>query len=244
LLKRKGIQTKLKTTAIVVAAGKSTRMNLTQNERNKPYLNICNKPILSYSLRTLEKSSKINEIIVVVSKEDKEYCENEIVKKFKFNKVRNVCFGGNLRQDSVYNGLKSIKEKHGIVLIHDGARPFLNSTMISKSIDVAKTYKASVVAVPVTDTVKYSTEGKSITSTLSRSKIWLIQTPQTFEYSIIMQAYERAYKEGFYGTDDSSLVERIGRKVKIIMGVYENIKITTKLDLVLAEAICKNLKLG
>ena len=229
----------MKVTAIVVAGGKSSRMKLYKGEKNKPYINLLGKPVVSYSLSILEKNSRISEIILVVRREDKKYCEKEIIEKFRFKKIKKLCFAGEFRQDSVYNGLKSIDVYPDIVLIQDAARPFLTSTMINKSVEAARDFKAAVVAVPVIDTVKYSTKGKFITSTLNRNKIWLVQTPQVFEYRLIIKAYEKAYKERFYGTDDSSLVERMGRTVKIIMGSYENIKITTRLDIVIAEAILK-----
>lgn len=233
----------MKVVAIVVAGGSGTRMKLDGNERSKLYINLLGKQILSYPLVTLEKSHRINEIILVIKEKDKKYCKKEIIEKFGFKKIKKICFAGNVRQDSVYNGLKSITDNPDIVFIHDGARLFLTQDIINKSIDAARIYKAAVVAVPSIDTIKYSTKGKFITSTLNRNKIWLVQTPQVFEYALILKAYEKAYQDGFYGTDDSSLVEQLGKKVKIIMGSYENIKITTRLDLLLAEVICKKLKL-
>ena len=138
---------------------------------------------------------------------------------------------GKERQDSVYNGLKLLDKKCHVVLIHDGARPFVSDKIIDNCIEEAKNHKAVVVGVPVKDTIKVIDKDKYIVDTPNRSVLWAVQTPQTFDYNILIDSYKDAFKNGFYGTDDAMLVERIGYKVKMVEGSYNNIKITTQEDL-------------
>ena len=150
-----------------------------------------------------------------------------------------IAYGGKERQDSVYNGLKLLDEKCDVVLIHDGARPFVSDKIIDKSIEEAKEHKAIVVGVPVKDTIKVIDNDKNIVDTPNRSVLWAVQTPQTFDYNILIDAYKDAFKNKFYGTDDAMLVERIGYKVKMLEGSYNNIKITTQEDLNIGSQILR-----
>jgi 2-C-methyl-D-erythritol 4-phosphate cytidylyltransferase len=233
LVRRSLIMDKSKVFALIVAAGKGKRMKMA---KNKQYIEIGGIPVIAKTLRQFDNHFKIDEIIVVVCADEIEYFMQSIIDEYNFNKPIKVVSGGKERQESVYNGLKNIYGS-GIVLIHDGARPFLGKDLIDRSIENALTYKAAVAAVPVKDTIKISDNDGFINQTLRREVLWSIQTPQSFDVEIITKAHERALKENFLGTDDAVLVERIGYKTKIFMGSYYNIKITTSEDIVFAEAI-------
>jgi len=225
---------------IIAAAGKGTRMN---SDINKQYINICGVPVLARSIGVFQECKLINEIIVVVNKDDIIFCKKNIIDTYEFTKVTQIVAGGDSRQKSVLNGLNAVNKDTEIVLIHDGARPFVKQEIIIDSITSAMNFGAACVAVPVKDTIKRSVgkDGQDfITETIPRETLWLVQTPQAFRYSLIREAHIKAYEEGFEGTDDSILVERLGVPVKIVMGRYDNIKITTWEDLIIGEAILSN----
>jgi len=226
----------MKVVALIPAAGRGSRMGAREK---KPYLSLSGKPILAYTLSECEKCSLIDEIILVVSESEIEYSRISIVEAFKFKKVSKIIAGGLKRQDSVWEGLKALKNDYELVMVHDGVRPFVSQKILEKSIYETLHYKATVVAVPVKDTIKIVSKQGEVLETIDRSRVWMIQTPQTFKHDILKKAYEKAIKDGFYGTDDASLVEKLGIKVKIIPGFYENIKITTPEDLALGEVILK-----
>ena len=223
----------MKVTAVIPAAGSGKRMN----SKNQ-FLELNGKPILAITVSVFDECQSIDEIIIVVAKEDVERTKN-LLKSSK--KVKNIVAGGPERQDSVYNGIEAItpESEDDIVVIHDAARPLLTKEIISKAVTEAKVSKAVVVGIPSKDTVKTVSSENIIMETLDRATIWLVQTPQVFRYSVIKQAYERAQRVKYMATDDSKLVERLGISVKMIMGSYENIKITTKEDMAMAEAILK-----
>lgn len=223
--------------AIIAAAGMSNRMG---SKINKQFIAIDNKPILVHTLEKFEKCKYIDEIILVSKEEEVEYCRKEIVKKYGFKKVVKIIRGGKERQDSIYNGLLALNENTDIVLTHDGARPFVKIESIEAGIKGVVEHGACVIGVPVKDTIKAVDEKELIHHTPKRSLLWAAQTPQCFWTSLIKQGYEHAIKEGIVGTDDSSLVEKIGHKVKMIMGSYDNIKITTPEDLVIGEFLLKS----
>ena len=212
--------------AIIVAAGSSKRMG---SRINKPYLLLKGFPLLYYSISTFLKNSKINEVITVIRKQDKKIF-SELAKKYKFKKIKYV-FGGKVRQDSVYNGLKAVKKNCNIVLIHDAARPFITNKLVNSLIKNAVRHKAVIPVAPVKETVKRSSDKKFIDATLDRGKLFLAQTPQIFEYNLIMDAYKSAYNSNFYGTDDAMLVEKMNHPVRIIFGDEKNIKVTTINDI-------------
>ncbi|MCQ4924459.1 2-C-methyl-D-erythritol 4-phosphate cytidylyltransferase [Tissierella carlieri] len=222
---------------IIAAAGMSNRMG---SKINKQFIAIGGKPILAHTIEKFEKCRYIDEIILVAKEEEIEYCRKEIVKKYKFNKVANIIRGGKERQDSVYNGILALDEKADIVLTHDGARPFVKIENIEDGIKGTIDHGACVIGVPVTDTIKVVGEDKTIGNTPQRSLLWAAQTPQCFFKDILIRGYENAIDDGFCGTDDSSIVERAGYGVKMIMGSYENIKITTPEDIILAESLFKD----
>ena len=222
--------------AIIVAAGKSRRMG---NGLDKQYMAIGNIPVLARTLIAFEGIESIDRIVLVVEADKIEYCTENIVKKYDINKVVKIVPGGDKRQQSVMNGLGCIKDISGIVITHDGARPFITSKIIEKSIEEAYINGAAVCAVPVKDTIKVSDSNLFIKDNPQRDSLYAVQTPQTFRYEILYNAHVQALKDGFTGTDDAVLVSRIGVKVKLFEGCYENIKITTPEDIYIAEAILK-----
>ena len=212
---------------VIVAAGTGSRMNM---GINKQFIKLEGKEIIAYTIEKFYNNSNIEDIVVVVKEDESEFFKKEILDKYNFKNVK-IAYGGKERQDSVYNGLKLLDEKCDVVLIHDGARPFVSDKIIDKSIEEAKEHKAIVVGVPVKDTINVIDNDKNIVDTPNRSVLWAVQTPQTFDYNILIDAYKDAFKNKFYGTDDAMLVERIGYKVKMLEGSYNNIKITTQEDL-------------
>ena len=212
---------------VIVAAGTGSRMNM---GINKQFIKLEGKEIIAYTIEKFYNNSNIEDIVVVVKEDESEFFKKEILDKYNFKNVK-IAYGGKERQDSVYNVLKLLDEKCDVVLIHDGARPFVSDKIIDKSIEEAKEHKAIVVGVPVKDTIKVIDNDKNIVDTPNRSVLWAVQTPQTFDYNILIDAYKDAFKNKFYGTDDAMLVERIGYKVKMLEGSYNNIKITTQEDL-------------
>jgi 2-C-methyl-D-erythritol 4-phosphate cytidylyltransferase len=229
----------MKTVAIIPSAGKGKRM---KKEVSKPYLLLADKPILAHTLSPFEESSLVHEVIVTVSPGEIEYCRREVIEAFHLTKVSWVLAGGKERQDSIWEGLKKVPSDCGIVIIHDGARPLVTRRLIESSIEAAQRYGAVVTAIPLKDTVKLVSREREVIETPVRHTLMTIQTPQAFRFDVIRKAYEKAYRDGFYGTDDSSLVERIGIKVRVIPGTYENLKITTPEDLLLAEVLLKQRK--
>ena len=220
---------------VIVAAGTGSRMNI---GINKQFIKLEGKEIIAYTIEKFYNNSNIEDIVVVVKEDESEFCKKEILDKYNFKNVK-IAYGGKERQDSVYNGLKLLDEKCDVVLIHDGARPFVSDKIIDKSIEEAKEHKAIVVGVPVKDTIKVIDNDKNIVDTPNRSVLWAVQTPQTFDYNILIDAYKDAFKNKFYGTDDAMLVERIGYKVKMLEGSYNNIKITTQEDLNIGSQILR-----
>lgn len=228
--------------AVVLAAGRGTRMG---GDIKKQFLLLNDKPILYYSLKAFEESS-INEIILVTSADEIEYCKKEIVERYGFHKVSAIVPGGKERYHSVYAGMKVLKEnpvyEHGgYVVIHDGARPFADKTIIHNAVAGAIQYGACVIGMPVKDTIKIADSNGFAKMTPNRSDTWMIQTPQAFSYPLIRDAYEKlmgseAYQEGI--TDDAMVMETMTEyPVKLIEGSYENIKVTTPEDMEIAVAI-------
>ena len=220
---------------VIVAAGTGSRMNM---GINKQFIKLEGKEIIAYTIEKFYNNSNIEDIVVVVKEDESEFFKKEILDKYNFKNIK-IAYGGKERQDSVYNGLKLLDEKCDVVLIHDGARPFVSDKIIDKSIEEAKEHKAIVVGVPVKDTIKVIDNDKNIVDTPNRNVLWAVQTPQTFDYNILIDAYKDAFKNKFYGTDDAMLVERIGYKVKMLEGSYNNIKITTQEDLNIGSQILR-----
>lgn len=227
--------------AVVLAAGKGKRM---QSTVQKQFLLLDGKPLLWYSLKAFE-DSPAGDIILVTGEEDVEYCRKEIVELYGFQKVRAIVPGGKERYHSVYEGLKALKERLGYgkkdyVMIHDGARPFVDAAMIERVMKAAERYGACVAGMPSKDTVKLSDNDGFAVQTPERRRVWTIQTPQTFSYSLIKDAYDKMmsreeYQQGV--TDDAMVVESMTDcRVRLTEGSYRNIKVTTPEDMAVAEA--------
>jgi 2-C-methyl-D-erythritol 4-phosphate cytidylyltransferase len=216
--------------AIVVAAGDSRRMKGV----DKIWAPIAGKPVLFWVLSTFQNNPYIDKVIVVIKKENYEFYKELIKQQFNIDFFQ-VCPGGERRQDSVLYGLNQLNS-HNWVIIHDGARPLLDNKLIEQGLEAAQETGAAIAAVPVVDTVKKATKTMFVKQTLVRKQLWSIQTPQIFQYDILTEAYQHI---GNNVTDDSTLVEKIGHKVKIYTGSYDNIKITTPENIILAECLIK-----
>lgn len=226
--------------AIVLAAGSGKRMNSTVH---KQYLALGGKPVIYYSLKAFEESS-VSFIILVTGAGEEEYCRREIIEKYGIQKIKQIVTGGKERYHSVYEGLKAAGGAD-YVLIHDGARPFVDQGMILRSMEAVKEYQACIVGMPVKDTIKIADRDNFAIDTPDRQQLWQIQTPQTFSYKMIYEAYKQMLMvEDDKITDDAMVLERMtGQRVKIIEGSYRNIKITTPEDLIAAEAYQKSINL-
>lgn len=222
-----------KVVAIVPAAGKGKRLGL---RVHKPFVLIEKEPMLAHTLAVLEKSYHIDEIILVVDESDLAKA-GSLVKKNGLRKIRKIALGGERRIDSVRNGLLEVGEDVDYVVVHDGARPFLDNKMISSVIEAARTFGAAITCVPVKPTIKEIEKGDFVTVTLERQSLVEVQTPQAFKKDILVRAYKKAFDEAVEATDDSALVERLGIKVKAVKGSYKNIKITTIEDLKFARTL-------
>lgn len=219
------------TGVIVVAAGRGTRMG---SKESKQYLMLQDKPIVIHTLEVFDRHPLITEIILVTGAQDVERCISWI-HEFGMTKKIKVIAGGAERQHSVYQGLLHMNSPW--VLVHDGVRPFVTQQQITSCYEAAVQHGAAVLAVPVKDTVKQVDGQGWVTATPDRRSLWAIQTPQAFRRSELIQAHEVAEAEGFIGTDDSMLIERLGVHVMVVEGGYANIKITTPEDLDYAEFV-------
>jgi len=220
-----------KITALIPAAGLGSRMHL---NLAKPLIEIKDKPIIVYTLEVFQVHPLIDEIVLIFNPDGLEEARS-FVRKFKLTKVARVIAGGASRKESVRNGLEVVDMKTKFVLIHDGVRPFVDEGSITRVIEEARTCGAAVLGVPVKPTVKRLNHRMEVDETLKRDYLWEIQTPQVFERELIQKAYLRSSKLGV--PDDASLVEKMGKRVKVVLGSYFNIKITTQEDLVFADAI-------
>ena len=225
-------------TAIILAAGKGKRM---KSQVSKQFLELNGKPVLYYALAVFEKS-RVDRIVLVTGEADIEYCRKEVVEKYGFRKVAQIIAGGKERYDSVWRGLQASKDSD-YVLIHDGARAFIDQDTIERCMQDVSESKACVAAVPVKDTIKVVDSSLMGVKTPDRSTLWTIQTPQVFEQSLIYEAYSRLASEQKKGTapsvtDDTMVAEYyMGIPAHMVMGSYYNIKVTTPEDLVLGKAI-------
>lgn len=217
-------------TAILLAAGKGVRC---RSKISKPLLKINGKPLISYSLKVLQRHPAVKNIIVVVNKSNRKAITSLI--KHSIRKVSDIILGGSQRQDSVANALRRVGKETEIVLIHDACRPFITKKIVAMALACADKNGAAIVGVPVKDTIKRVSRGLYVEDTLKRNALWQIQTPQVFRRDLILQAYVKFGRQRV--TDDAAWVEKLGKKISIVKGSYLNIKITTPEDLVLAEAI-------
>lgn len=219
---------------LIVAAGKSERMGANVD---KAFISLGTKPVLAYSLLAFEKCLDIDGIILVVRK-DRVEAARGMVQIFGCSKVKKIVAGGAQRQISVCNGLNALNDDVKIVAVHDGARPCITSALISESIKMAKRTGSAVAAVKVTDTMKESDNGLVVSQTLDRTRLWAVQTPQTFKKELLLKAFQVVKKKHLTVTDEASAVELVA-KVHLIPAPVSNIKITTADDLALAAALLK-----
>ena len=218
--------------AIIPAAGIGARMG---SNKPKQFIDLCGKPILAVTLSHFQQCNLVDKIVVVVSKDDVDYCRREIVDRYKLNKVFNVIVGGKRRQDSVRKGLEAVDDLCRWALIHDGVRPLVTTELIEKVIKAAKKFRAVITGLPVKETVKELDDQSMVLRSVDRSQLWLIQTPQIFRFEDINLAHQKAIKDGCEeATDDAFLIEKMGIPVKIIEGEENNIKVTTPRDLDIA----------
>ncbi len=226
----------MKTLAIIPAGGAGRRMG---GGVPKQFLPLAGVPVLVHTLRAFQRSPIIDEIFLVVPEGDMAAVRRDFVEGHGLSKVTAVIAGGTERQDSVANALMQVRDVHGIVLVHDGVRPFVSGELISRVVATADEHGAAAVGVPVRDTVKAVSTAGEVVKTVEREGLWLTQTPQAFRRQLICAAYEKAAQDRFSGTDDSSLVERMGVSVRMIPGDHDNIKLTTPEDLALGAIILR-----
>lgn len=219
--------------AIILAAGKGTRMG---KNVNKQFLNLKGKPMLYYTLKAFSENKFIDGIVLVLSKDEKEYCIKNVINKYNIKKIKSIVCGGNTRQESVFNGLKAAKDC-SIVLIHDGARPFVDDEIIENGIKYATKYGACACGVKVKDTIKVIGKDGFSVHTPNRDILFSVQTPQVFKYDIILKDHIKAIQDNFFGTDDTMIVENYNHNVYLYEGNYKNIKITTPEDLLIGEKL-------
>lgn len=219
--------------AIIVAAGKGSRMKAGMN---KQFIKIRNKPILYYTLHAFENNKLIHDIVLVLAQDEIEYCKKNILDLYEFKKIKKIVQGGETRQRSVLNGLLAA-DGSDIVLIHDGARPFVDDRIIEDGIKYAKMYNACACGVEPKDTIKIKSEEGFSLNTPKRDTLFSVQTPQCFKYDLILNAHKKALEDNIYATDDTMIVEKYNQKVYLYNGSYNNIKITTPEDLLIGEKL-------
>jgi 2-C-methyl-D-erythritol 4-phosphate cytidylyltransferase len=233
----------MKAIILVPAAGTGRRMGTTVS---KQYLELGGKPLLARTLELFQQHPLVEAIYPIVPAADLDYCQTEIIESFHLTKVRRLVAGGTERQDSVGNGIKALA-KDGYaqadrpVLVHDGARPLFDTALIEQLLKNIKDTGAALTAVPAKDTIKRVEQGR-VAETLERSQLWQAQTPQGARYELLQRAYAEAAQTGFCGTDDASLLERMGQQVAIVTGDYRNLKVTTPEDLVIATALLDSME--
>jgi 2-C-methyl-D-erythritol 4-phosphate cytidylyltransferase len=220
--------------AIILAGGKGKRMN---SKVSKQFIEIKDKPVIYYTIKKFNENKNIDNIVVVLPKDEVDYFKENVLKKYTL-KVDKIVIGGAERQDSVYNGLKSLEQDSvDIVLIHDGARPFISDRIIEEGINYAAVYGASAPGVMPKDTIKIKSEEGFSINTPKRETLMAIQTPQVFKFNEILRCHEKIKEDKILVTDDTMVVEQYGYNVYLYEGEYTNIKITTPEDLILGEKL-------
>jgi 2-C-methyl-D-erythritol 4-phosphate cytidylyltransferase len=223
-----------KISVLIPAAGQGKRMG---SSVKKPYLMLADKPILSHTIDRFEQNSVIDEILVIVDESDFAACRENVLAPFRYRKVRELVAGGETRQVSVFNGLCTLSEDVDFVIVHDGVRPFINDDIVFQCLEVAAECGAAVSAVPVKETIKVANQELFIVDTPERDRLWQVQTPQVFRKSLLVEAHKKAIQDGIDAPDDAALVENLGSPVRLIMGSYKNVKLTTPEDLRIAETL-------
>lgn len=223
-----------KVCTLIPAAGKGSRM---ARSLKKPYLKLAKKPILAHTIQRFEQNTAVDAIFVIVNERDFTECRATVLDPYPFTKVQKLVAGGETRQRSVYNGLRALSADVDFVIVHDGVRPFVTDETIFACLAAADECGAAVAAVPVKDTIKVANENCFITQTPERERLWAVQTPQVFRKSLLEEAHQAAQEHQRTGTDDAALVEQLGFPVKLVKGSYANLKITTPVDLRIAEVL-------
>jgi len=226
----------MKAVAIIPAGGAGKRLKA---HVAKQFLLLDTLPVLVHTLKVFQESTRIDDIILALPPDDIVSVRQELIEKYGITKLTTVVAGGEERQDSVRNCLWAVRGECDFVVVHDAVRPFVTEELIGRVIDAAEDNGAASIGVKAKDTIKETGADNKVLATIPRQNLWLTQTPQAFKFELLKEAYTAAYNEKYYGTDDASLVERIGKEVKMVEGSYENIKITTKEDMLIADALMK-----
>ena len=222
---------------LIPAAGKGHRM---RSSVKKPYLTLAGKPILAHTIQQFEQNSAVDAIVVIVDETDFKTCGTTVVDPYPWTKLQPLVAGGATRQESVQNGIHALSPDVDFVIVHDGVRPFVTDETIFACLEAAEVYGAAVAAVPVKDTIKVANTDQFVLETPGRERLWAVQTPQVFRKSLLEAAHQSARQHHLIGTDDAALVEQLGVPVKLVQGSYENLKITTQVDMQIAEVLLKN----
>lgn len=226
----------MKVYAIIPAGGQGTRMGGTVP---KQFQALMGKPILHYTFKTFQESGLIDSLVLVVPEKELEHARADWLEHPAI--VKQVVAGGKQRQDSVFNGYQALPDDADIILVHDGVRPFLSKDMIQETINIAVEFGAAITAIPVNDTIKQVDNSGKVERTVDRESLWRVQTPQAFRYDLLGEAFRKAQKHSFYGTDEGALIENLGQEVRVVSGSEWNLKITRPEDLVLGESIVAKL---
>ena len=229
-----------KVCALIPAAGKGSRM---AHSVKKPYLKLAQKPIVAHTIQRFEQNSAVDAIYLIVDRDDFSMCHTAVLHPYRFTKVQDLVEGGETRQMSVYNGIRALSADVDFVIVHDGVRPFVTDEIIFECLTVADECGAAVAAVPVKDTIKVADQDGFIVQTPERDQLWAVQTPQVFRKSLLEEAHQAAQTRQLTATDDASLVEQLGFPVKLVNGSYANLKITTPIDLRVAEVLISDANL-
>jgi 2-C-methyl-D-erythritol 4-phosphate cytidylyltransferase len=232
----KATLTQKRVAGLIPAAGSGVRMG---GDIAKPFLQLGGREILAHTLDVFERSAVIDELWVVVAAKNVSACQQGIIKRYGFRKVRDVVAGGASRQESVWRGLQRIDAAVDLVVVHDGVRPFVTEAVLQETLGCAAQHGAAVAAVPLRDTLKRISEGGVVEATVPRENLWRTQTPQAFQRHLLMSAYRQAWERGVCATDDAGLLESIGHPVKVVSGLESNIKITTPEDLIFSEGLLR-----
>jgi 2-C-methyl-D-erythritol 4-phosphate cytidylyltransferase len=222
-------------TAIVLAAGRSTRMG---GGPNKQFIELLGKPIIWYSLTAFELCGAVDAVILVRRPDYAQEAE-QIVREFGFHKVCAVTDGGVERQNSVWNGLEKCDPATEIVAVHDGARPLVTAALIQSTIASARSFGTGIAATKVVDTIKEANDDKTVVRTVDRTRLWAVQTPQTVRCALLKEAYTKVFTDKAVVTDEAAAVESLGQKVHLVETPFLNLKITTTSDLAIAESLLR-----
>jgi 2-C-methyl-D-erythritol 4-phosphate cytidylyltransferase len=218
--------------AIIPAAGEGRRMG---GAVPKQFLQIGGREILARTLAVFEACVAIDDVWVVVAAEQCALCQSTIVERYALRKVRGVVAGGTTRQESVWHGLQQVAQAVGLVVVHDGVRPFVTELLLQQTLDHANRYGAAIAAVPLKDTLKRVSAAGTVEATVPREHLWRVQTPQAFQHALLRRAFQHAWQQGLQATDEAGLIEALGNAVRIVPSYEHNVKITTPDDLVFCE---------